>query len=286
MPPYIMTMLCLGSRAVLHVGPHKIGSTSLQITLEKLRGVLLAQDNFSMVPPSFEGGYGKGPKSGADVANCLSGTPNKRNCTQVLGQFENLLDDARSANQGIILSAEKFDSPDMDIPYLASALRGFETSITVMHRPLFDWLRSRYTARAPRMPMPLEEFVTSDRILAAATKSDPSSLAVYKRYSQHFRDVRMRRLAPGYITDFICTDAQAHAACSSLHKYGEAHQNANKSTAYNRTGCFTDQQWELLWTASVGAEAEAQAIIDRSDKALLNLTELRYRYAHASYRLC
>ena len=48
---------------------------------------------------------------------------------------------------------------------------------------------------------------------------------------------------------------------------------------------FSDEQWELFWTVSFGIEAEAQAIIDRSEKPLLNLTELRAQYAQARYHI-
>jgi len=57
-------------RAILHVGPHKIGSTSLQATLYQGR-VTLAKDNFAVCPSRFPGGRWSQEKSGANVANCL-----------------------------------------------------------------------------------------------------------------------------------------------------------------------------------------------------------------------
>ena len=49
--------------------------------------------------------------------------------------FGKFLHGARRAGRSIILSAEMFDNPRMDIPSLADALRGFETEVVVLHRP-------------------------------------------------------------------------------------------------------------------------------------------------------
>ena len=46
-------------RAIVHVGPHKVGSTSLQTVLEKGRGAL-ASDNFALCPSRFAGGHWTG----------------------------------------------------------------------------------------------------------------------------------------------------------------------------------------------------------------------------------
>ena len=185
-------LLLSALRAIVHVGPHKVGSSSLQTALEEGRGTL-ASDNFALCPSRFAGGYFTGAKSCANVANCLSGSsPYGINCTLVLTDFGKFLDGARRAGRSIILSTEKFDDPKMDIPSLAAALHGFETEVVVLHRPFFDWLRSKYFQNHP--PMSLEEFA-ADRVLDAASGRDQSSVAVYTRYSQRFRNVTMRGLA-------------------------------------------------------------------------------------------
>ena len=85
------------------------------VSVDALSGAAVVR----FVPRRFEGGYGsfEGPKSGANVAICLSRNQAEYekvakfniNCTRVLGQFENFLDHARLANRNIILSSEKFD---------------------------------------------------------------------------------------------------------------------------------------------------------------------------------
>jgi len=275
-------LLLSALRAIVHVGPHKVGSTSLQTALEKGRGTL-ASDNFASCPSRFAGGYWTGAKSCANVANCLSGSsPYGINCTLVLTDFGKFLDGARRAGRSIILSAEKFDAPKMDIPSLAAALHGFETEVVVLHRPFFDWLRSMYSTIHP--PMSLEEFA-ADRILDAASGRDSSSVAVYTRYSQHFRNVTMRGLAAGYITRFVCIDVRAKAFCRHLQTTPETHANGNKSVAYWHGGCMAADQKEFLWAVSAVIEAQAQALMATGEMPM-NLTELRDRFAQAPYRVC
>merc|ERR1740130_1181897 len=79
-------------RAILHVGPHKTGSTSLQVTLHRGRKTL-AEDNFAVCPSRFPGGRWSHSKSCANVANCLHTGPGRGagltgiNCTLVLAHF-------------------------------------------------------------------------------------------------------------------------------------------------------------------------------------------------------
>lgn len=292
-----LVSLVSGLTAIVHVGPPKTGSTSLQKTLKDHRKSL-ARDNFDSFPGSAVRTEGW---SARQVAKCLDRLSkdqasyeqrikNNINCTRALDQFENFLDHARLANRNIILSTELFGDFLIDIPALATALRDFETAIVVMHRPYFDWLRSMYTQRRP--PMSLEDFASADRILAAGAGRDNSPVAVYKRYKQHFRNVTMRSLASGYIDDFVCNIVQADVTCRQLKSAPETLVNANKSSTYfAHTGCMTAGQKELLWTVSVGLEAQARALImtfQRPGAGLswLNLTELENQFAQAPYRSC
>ena len=290
---------CVGPRAIVHVGPHKVGSTSLQAALQQHRDEF-ARDNFDLLPDRFESGFFDGPKSGANVANCLSGKPRgATNCTRVLEQLGDFLDHARRANRGVILSSEEFDRPDMDMPALATALRGFETTIVVMHRPYFEWLQSYYSELHPSMS--LEEFASADRIVGAAAgeagrdqyctsarlyncTAPLTSVQLYNRYKQQFRSVRMSNLAEGYIRDFVCSIVQANATCSLLESARETHANTEKGE-FASPGCMLARQKELLWTVSVGIEAQAQALIGPG-LSLQDLSALRDRFAQAPYRLC
>ena len=290
---------CVGPRAIVHVGPHKVGSTSLQAALQQHRQGF-ARDNFDLLPDRFESGFFDGPKSGANVANCLSGKPRgATNCTRVLDQLGRFLDHARRAKRGVILSSEEFDRPDVDMPALATALRGFETTIVVMHRPYFEWLQSYYSELHPSLS--LEEFASADRIVGAAAgeagwdqyctsarlyncTAPLTSVQLYNRYKQQFRSVRMSNLAEGYIRDFVCSIVQANATCRLLESARETHANT-ETGEFAYPGCMPARQKELLWTVSVGIEAQAQAFIGPG-LSVQDLSALRDRFAQAPYRLC
>ena len=290
---------CVGPRAIVHVGPHKVGSTSLQAALQQHRDEF-ARDNFDLLPDRFKSGFFDGPKSGANVANCLSGKPRgATNCTRVLDQLGRFLDHARRAKRGVILSSEEFDRPDVDMPALATALRGFDTTIVVMHRPYFEWLQSYYSELHPSLS--LEEFASADRIVGAAAgeagwdqyctsarlyncTAPLTSVQLYNRYKQQFRSVRMSNLAEGYIRDFVCSIVQANATCRLLESARETHANT-ETGEFAYPGCMPARQKELLWTVSVGIEAQAQALIGPG-LSVQDLSALRDRFAQAPYRLC
>ena len=290
---------CVGPRAIVHVGPHKVGSTSLQAALQQHRDEF-ARDNFDLLPDRLKSGFFDGPKSGANVANCLSGKPRgATNCTRVLDQLGRFLDHARRAKRGVILSSEEFDRPDVDMPALATALRGFDTTIVVMHRPYFEWLQSYYSELHPSLS--LEEFASADRIVGAAAgeagwdqyctsarlyncTAPLTSVQLYNRYKQQFRSVRMSNLAEGYIRDFVCSIVQANATCRLLESARETHANT-ETGEFAYPGCMPARQKELLWTVSVGIEAQAQALIGPG-LSVQDLSALRDRFAQAPYRLC
>ena len=234
-------------------------------------------------PPSKERrGRAAEPRARGDLARARG---EGINCTLVLAHFRDLLDGARRTGRGIVLSAENFDNPQMNISALAAALHGFETAVVVMHRPFFDRLRSVYTQHRP--PMSLESFAAVN-IPGAAAGSDQSSVAVYNRYSQHFRNVAMRGLTEGYITRFVCLDVQAETLCRSLQMAREKKANANKSVTYwhGKAGCMTVDQKELLWSLSAEIETQARGHMGTGEVSRLNLEELRAQFDQAPYRDC
>ena len=138
--------------------------------------------------------------------------------------------------------------------------------------------------------MSLEEWASSDRILLAAALRDHSSVAVYNRYIQHFRNVVMRGLTDGYIRRFICIDVRADGTCRRSETAQEVRSNegkvVNPSHYWNGNGgCMTAAQKELLWAVSVSFEAQAQAL-KASGEMSLNMSELSTRFAQAPYRDC
>ena len=275
-------------RAIVHVGPHKTGSTSLQTTLVRERATLLAQDNLAILPDSIPGGTKwRTAKAGINVAVCLGGQETTHfNCTKVLHYFEEFLEDARRARRGIILSSEEFDRPRV-AEKLAATLRGFESTIAIVHRPYFDWVRSVYTQiSSGSRPATLSEFVSADRIRDAAASLDDNSVSVYRRYAQQFSNVSMRPLGQGYVADFMCLDVGANATCRKLKASPEVHKNVRGIEFIGNTSCMPASRKDLLWTVSVGIEAQAQALMGSASNVTEMLAELRTGFARAPYPVC
>ena len=128
-------------RAVLHVGPHKTGSSTLQHFVVDSR-TLLEQDKYMQLPYPLPGLPLKlrhqysDAKVGAYVAICyldptargelVSRSPGL-DCNSVLRAFASFLDEAQKAGNHVLLTAESFDHPTIDFPALSTALRSFAT---------------------------------------------------------------------------------------------------------------------------------------------------------------
>ena len=138
--------------AILHVGPHKMGSTSVQAALATFHAEL-NEDGFSV--PSVTDGYQR-LYAAASYLRCPKGEvepcphmtcPLKCDDPEVQEGWDNLnmaLDDARAEGRGIILSAEDFDRPDVRVKELFEALHGFNVTTVVMYRHYFEWIASVY----------------------------------------------------------------------------------------------------------------------------------------------
>jgi hypothetical protein len=138
--------------AILHVGPHKMGSTSVQAAVATFHPQL-TEDGF-MVPGILDGyqrlyaaaSYLRCPKG--QVEPCPHMTcPLKCDDYEVQqgwGDLWSALDTAREKGQSVILSAEDFDRPDVRVKELFNALHGFNVTTVVMYRHYFEWIASVY----------------------------------------------------------------------------------------------------------------------------------------------
>ena len=152
-------------KCILHIGPHKTGSTSLQSMLCDYK-TKLNQDGF-VFPQGMRSEHGRKhfkscPKNMASVAIDLRANytgpwdditttwkgwqPTIRH--QSFGNagvhtgFEQFLNHAEQKNHSIVVSAEEFDRPGVDCKILKRWLRPFDTTVVVGYRPFFDFLLS------------------------------------------------------------------------------------------------------------------------------------------------
>ena len=138
--------------AILHVGPHKMGSTSVQAAVYTFHSQL-TEDGF-MVPGILDGyqrlyaaaSYLRCPKGVVEPCPHMT-CPLKCDDYEVQqgwGDLWSALDTAREEGKGVILSAEDFDRPDVRVKELFNALHGFNVTTVVMYRHYFEWIASVY----------------------------------------------------------------------------------------------------------------------------------------------
>ena len=149
--------------AILHVGPHKMASSSLQAAVASLAGTL-QKDGFDT--PGLASGMQRLAAAAAHL-RCKSNDENARQnetktaltsspscgdavAKQGWGELVHALVTARHAGRSIILSAEDFGLPETNIEMLASALHDFDVKVVVMYQPLFEWMASVHVQNAWR----------------------------------------------------------------------------------------------------------------------------------------
>ena len=144
-------------RAIMHVGPHKMGSSSLQASLSSFAHVL-QKDGFN-APQVREGRqrlvamaahlrcHGDNATKARRETLALSRWPNPLRCEDAAVQegWEDTLRELAQAHEegrGLMLSTEDLDLPETDVEDLVSALHDYNLTTVVMYRPFFEWMIS------------------------------------------------------------------------------------------------------------------------------------------------
>jgi hypothetical protein len=133
---------------IIHVGPHKTGSTTLQAALvaNPRIGALLRRDNYA-VPRKFPGAH-PGPKNHANLVLALRSSNMTAHPTWVW--FEAYVRRAFAAGKHLLLSSENLSTLDVPgrLEALVKMLRtdvGFRVRVVVVYRRLFDKLPSLHS---------------------------------------------------------------------------------------------------------------------------------------------
>ncbi len=147
---------------VIHAGPHKTGSSSLQVFMMQSKGIkdALSKDNYKI--PTFRQGpfaidettppENYNPKNHAVLAHCLlQNTIYNIFCppdiaNETMDDFESFVTDASSDGSNILLSSEAFDRSVTDIKKLVSYLEphNYNIHFVLYYRRFHDWIYSTY----------------------------------------------------------------------------------------------------------------------------------------------
>ena len=198
------TMRSSQPRALVHVGPHKTGTTHIQSSIVHLISELnldcCETPSILDVPGEFANYYCDTCKATNNVAHELDASSWGGRPTAAWPGFVRFLQRARARHRNVVLSAEDLSRPNVDISRLAGALASFDTSVVLMYRHFFEWLVSQHFEenRPPRGTRTIGEWASSyrpivdslshDHVVWAATASS-YALATRERYLAFFTDV-------------------------------------------------------------------------------------------------
>lgn len=140
---------------ILHVGPHKTGTTALQAFIYDMlfvNATMFTEDNLRI--PTYDelpGVFGK-EGVGLNLPHCMldkykasGGGLLSSMCHRMRVAFPKFMFDAYNKSQNVLIVAEDFDRAEIDYHRLRFYLRPYKkVKIVVMYRRLQDWLPSFY----------------------------------------------------------------------------------------------------------------------------------------------
>lgn len=263
-----------GPTVVIHVGPPKTGSKTVQHELCD-RTSLLAQDGWTYLRPQQFGSLAKGAGEKAQVANvavCYSGETLDFvvNQTQTCLDWLEYIDKLRGTPHKAVMSSEHFGQSTSvfakrashAVAQLASDLSHVTTKIVVVYRPFYDWIASVYRQRYENKGYSKVGFalwLTDSTMEEYATTI--FSTSVYSRYAAHFSDVVVHKLDSSLLTNIACDDLGAPMTCDSFRKSEMVTRNVK--TKGNSTGeCLSPAQRQTLENMSIDMHRKAFGIFE------------------------
>ena len=298
-------------RCILHVGPHKTGSTTLQVMLYTLASTL-QKDNWhqpSRLPcppiesPCFP--QSRFPhKNQANLAFFLQKhTPNT--AEPVWRAFERWVQAAAAKGENIVLSSEEFDRFTVNISLLARVLAPFSVTVVIGYRPFFEWVFSIYrqikwSSKNPENAA--NHANTSSRFTLSSwlTPRVATSLGLgfsqiglgwvftnrlVRGYARHFDNIRVLPLGTAMVNTFVCSILTAHLTCDFLRthpapmqnvKYAPATTNTSAEACALQGGCL-DREVRTVLLSRTGISAREVAPLLRPLLSV-NETELGLRF--------
>jgi hypothetical protein len=224
---------------ILHVGPHKTGTTTLQELLSK-RASMLRYDGWHQLPQLPPGWAGvrhfTGHKNGANLALYLQQA--RPNASQpVWKKFESWVNARARSGDSIVLSSEEFDRPSVHIAQLARVLAPFRTTVVVGHRLLYDWTFSVWREISGHYNGTMRTWIQQhgQSIHGFYTNS------VVRSYAWHFEDIRILDLTPTIANIFVCSHLRAPLTCASLSEDPPKSKNVRRGPPHTRDAVCATQ---------------------------------------------
>jgi len=253
-----------GATVVIHVGPHKTGTTTVQEELAK-RASLLEEDGWTYLRTGNFGGVQEFAQWKTHVANLASCYCEKQtywvvNKTQNCLDWLEYIDKLRGTSHHVVMSSEAFAHRTAQISQLASDLRPVATKIIVVYRPFYEWIASVYRQTNAKRGISKAGFASwlTDSVMEEYA-ANLSSTSVYSKYAAHFSDVVMHNLDSSLLTHITCEDLGAPMACAWFRRSDMAHHNVKRME--DSTGeCLSPAQRQTMETISIDLHRTAFGI--------------------------
>ena len=286
---------------ILHVGPHKTGTSSLQALLFQ-RASMLQSDGWHQ-PPNLPGttldtgeyAHIPGFKGGVNLALFLqTRTPNTSE--PIWLAFASWVQAKARRRENIVLSSEEFDRTSAHISLLARVLNPlFRTTVVVGYRHFYEWAPSVYrqisTTPGPvdgeRVHSTFSRWLTPQVAGTIGTGRYRGLLftnELVRRYSWLFGDIRVLPLDAAFLNVFVCSFLNASRTCASLYDRPPQRMNtkhtetsdyacASESSESSRGECLERSVRNTLLERTIRSYTEI-ALLVRPALKRVNMTEI------------
>lgn len=278
-------------KCILHVGPHKTGTTSLQGMLAK-HAVMLQDDGWHQPPAKLY--------DGCPVKNLWAVALSLEEGTKhppVWQDFVSWVQARANNKENIVLSSEMFDKESLDIPRLAKVLAPFRTTVVIGDRPFPKWLMSVYRQMSGcGLNVSLSSWLTTDlaknigvggadgvtdgpawnRYGNAWNKCSPTSGwsgrlfadGLARFFARFFKNIRFLELGEGFVKTFACSFLSANQTCAHLSNKPEEKLNVRleesrqtrADACASQGGCLDQEVRNVLLNRTISSATEVSLL--------------------------
>lgn len=251
---------------VIHVGPYKTGSTTVQRELSD-HASMLELDGWTVLRPSrFGQGAGWRQIRVTNVAACYK---RGKKVGWVENQTEACLDwlgytaQLKGTTKKVVMSDESFGTARTDVSQIATDLSNFHTRIVMVYRIFYDWIASLYRQNVKDniSETGFALWLTDEKMNKEAYHGTFTT-AVYRRYAAHFSDIRVHTLGPSLMADIVCNDLTASRTCASFRKFPMIQMNVRRR-GDSGGACLSRLQQQKLEHISVELHQAALGMFSR-----------------------
>ncbi len=238
---------------VMHVGPHKTASTSLQEVIFNGNTFkdALKEDNYR-VPVFNAHKLPKPTKNHAALAHCFLQVEDEKNSfcpstarIEIMSHFQSFMNAAKSEGTNILFTSEAFDFPSFNITAFTSYLMPeFKIHVVVYYRRFYDWLYSTYNQQMKRRANKGKDFPMYHEWLQrkSAKVESKYTKGVYDRFEKvpgvfnvSVVNLHQSSVKSNPLETFFCDHVdQANHACNTAKSFETSKQNPSKDLDWLR----------------------------------------------------